>query len=431
MLELPGRDESNKQERKRNKGMEPELAAAERQPRHRAARRENQFTQSCTIPGGSNSRSSVGCRAFAPSLSPVARQTFSADVKTSDSKRGIQRGIQPSTVHRLVFFSCPLLRNIRIVSALTSTSAMITLQTVPVDLLLNVGTYLTKTQWSARNNIDEITLAATLKDYEMMEYYVNKYNDYYAPHRISVSVAMSGNLKALKWVVKKGFPMNENTCHAAASSGNLKMLKWLRNKGCPMNEYTCNGAAGSGNLKILQWLHSKGYPWNEHTCTAAAREGHLETLQWLHGQGCPLDAEIWYGAMSHPTILKWLQSQNCPNDKYSSFWAASYGHLEVLQWLHSVGCPWDEDTCYVAADSGHLEVLQFLHSAGCPWNERACQFAAWRGHLEVLQWLHSAGCPWNEHSVQSAAAESGNVELQQWVKDNLVARGKKRKTAAK
>ena len=115
---------------------------------------------------------------------------------------------------------------------------MITLQTVPVELLLNVGTYLTDTQWSGINNIDEITLAATLKDYEMLEYYLNKYNYYYAPDRITEKVALSGNLKALKWVIKKGFPMSKYTCYAAAESGNLKMLKWLHRKGCPWGEWT-------------------------------------------------------------------------------------------------------------------------------------------------------------------------------------------------
>jgi hypothetical protein len=49
----------------------------------------------------------------------------------------------------------------------------------------------------------------------------------------------------------------------------------------------------------------------------------------------------------------------------------------------------------------------------------------------MLKWLHSADCPWDEYACSAAAAQSGNVELQQWVKDNLVARGKKRKTPAK
>ena len=51
---------------------------------------------------------------------------------------------------------------------------MITLQIVPVDLLLNVGAYLLRNEpyCSEINDIHEITLAAILNDYDMLEYYI-------------------------------------------------------------------------------------------------------------------------------------------------------------------------------------------------------------------------------------------------------------------
>jgi len=133
---------------------------------------------------------------------------------------------------------------------------MITLQTVPVDLLLNVGTYLKDIGDAQIDNINEITLAAILKDYEMLEHYMKKCN----PSDVSEKVALSGNLRVLKWVIKKGCPMDKRICEAAARIGNVDMLKWLRKRGCPWDEKTCNAAASSGNFDMLKWLHNAGCP---------------------------------------------------------------------------------------------------------------------------------------------------------------------------
>jgi hypothetical protein len=135
-----------------------------------------------------------------------------------------------------------------------SRPTMITLQKIPVDLLLHIGTYL-KDIDSYTRDIDGVTLAAILKDYEMLEHYLQKY----APSDISRTVAMAGSLKALKWVIKKGCPMNENTCRAAADSENLEMLQWLHRKGCPWNEAICV-AASIGNLEMLKWAIDHGCP---------------------------------------------------------------------------------------------------------------------------------------------------------------------------
>ena len=91
-----------------------------------------------------------------------------------------------------------------------SRPTVITLQKIPVDCLLHIGTYLEDIGNSCTCDIDEITLAVTLNDYDMLEHYLQKY----APSDISRTVAKSGSLRALKWVVKKGCPMDETTCNA-------------------------------------------------------------------------------------------------------------------------------------------------------------------------------------------------------------------------
>jgi len=166
---------------------------------------------------------------------------------------------------------------------------MITLQTVPVDLLLNVGTYLEDPAFSYSRDISEITLAATLNDHDMLEHYMKR-ND---GSQVTRFVAMSGNLKTLKWVTQKGCPIDEDTFNHAAGSGNLKMSKWIWRKGCPWNETTCWYAARSGNLKMLKWLHRKGCPWNwEVCCRSAEYSGHVEMLHWLESVGHDEEASL-------------------------------------------------------------------------------------------------------------------------------------------
>jgi len=99
---------------------------------------------------------------------------------------------------------------------------MITLQTIPVDCLLHVGTYFKNTDDSSIDDIDRITFAAILKDYEMLEHYVREHHtpNYYQSV-VSQKVALSGNVIPLKWVIKQGCPMDEKTCYHAAGSGNL------------------------------------------------------------------------------------------------------------------------------------------------------------------------------------------------------------------
>ena len=87
---------------------------------------------------------------------------------------------------------------------------MITLQTIPVDCLLHVGTFLKSPRSSKRNDIDGITLAAILKDYEMLERYMKTQT----PQCISEKVALSGNPKSLEWVVQKGCPLDHWTITA-------------------------------------------------------------------------------------------------------------------------------------------------------------------------------------------------------------------------
>jgi hypothetical protein len=140
----------------------------------------------------------------------------------------------------------------------------ITLQTVPTDCLLHIGTFLKYPRSSKRNDIDGITLAATMNHHDMLEHYMQKHT----PDRIPEKVTPSGNRPTFKLLdpgdlerSRKEYTLSDMS-RKVVQSGNLKALKWVVKKGCPMDENTGNAAAESENLKMLQWLRSQGCPWD-------------------------------------------------------------------------------------------------------------------------------------------------------------------------
>jgi len=143
----------------------------------------------------------------------------------------------------------------------------LTIQKIPLDLLLIVGKFLPDVYFSTLNDIHVITLAAVLHDKEMLEYLMTRHkNDIICSH-----AALSGNLRILKWLIqRKHCAPNEYISHYAARGGNLQMVQYLHECGYRLNEGTTNAAAKEGHLHILQYLHEHGCPWNESTSRAAA-----------------------------------------------------------------------------------------------------------------------------------------------------------------
>jgi hypothetical protein len=266
---------------------------------------------------------------------------------------------------------------------------MITLQTIPVDCLLHIGTFLRNRSFSRIDNIDEITLAAILNDHDMLEHYMNKHGKFH----VTTGVALSGNLRALRWVILKGCPL-----HCAPH--------WA-------------AAAWSGNLDMLKWLRSQGFPW-DYWRRRYLDEIRIETLELLLRKGCPWHIDdTSYLEDENPELLQWLHDNNIgfPWDEETFANAARSGNLEMLQWLHSVGCPWDELPCKIAIWSGNFEMVQWLFNQGCPRDEWTFFAAVEDGHLEIVQFLYYAGCPlldWKD--CYSMAKCCGYLEMLQWLR---------------
>ena len=63
-----------------------------------------------------------------------------------------------------------------------------------------------------------------------------------------------------------------------------------------------------------------------------------------------------------------------------------------------------------AAESGNLELVQWLRGEGCPWDWGTCYWATDRGHVPVLRWARTNGCPWKAYTRDQAAAEFGYTD---------------------
>ena len=70
----------------------------------------------------------------------------------------------------------------------------------------------------------------------------------------------------------------------------------------------------------------------------------------------------------------------------------------------------DELVMIDAADSGNLELVQWLRGEGCPWSWVTCRCAVDLGHVEVLRWARENGCPWIAWIRDEAAAKLGYTD---------------------
>lgn len=112
------------------------------------------------------------------------------------------------------------------------------------------------------------------------------------PTKILKMVIYHENMDLLKWLTENKdalqFRMNYGTIYAARF-GKLEILKWLVKNGYPINEDTCYNAARCDNLYILQWLRKKNCPWDGRVCEIASEYGKLEIFAWALENGCHFD----------------------------------------------------------------------------------------------------------------------------------------------
>ena len=171
------------------------------------------------------------------------------------------------------------------------------------------------------------------------------------PYRAMHGAARHGCLTIMKWLKRKGFPIDDSYIMiSAVEYGSLRNMKWLFENGCrPIDNWRIFGkAAEQGSLDIMKWLLDIGcsithgpYNGSYYIMAGATRYGSLVNMKWLEKNGCPItdDPHIFYCAVCHGSLrnLKWFLENKYPvGERERRFAIQMFGSFEKLLQLTEV-----------------------------------------------------------------------------------------------
>ncbi len=166
-------------------------------------------------------------------------------------------------------------------------------------------------------------------------------------------------------------------------------------------------------LERMVWLQRAGFPLTKANGSVnavhfAALTGGVDALRYLLDNGGVADAGAASRAASRGNVdaLRELHARGCPIPSYALREAAEAGHLLTVSWLADLFTHQQQqqqqqeeeavltaDVFAAAAESGSLELMQWLAARGCPMDAEAFTAAAHAGSQEQLEWLVEQGCP--------------------------------------
>ncbi|KAF0682500.1 Aste57867_25374 [Aphanomyces stellatus] len=240
-----------------------------------------------------------------------------------------------------------------------------------------------------------------------------------------------------------------NSCHGAitlddkwlvpvaAKSGQYDMTMHLLARGCNGSRLSLANAASGGNLQLVEHLHDVGgYPCTTSAMDEASTHGHLDVVCWLHvncNQGCSPAAFNGAVRHGHVDIIEFLQAHyphsidpkqprnelNCAAED-----AMEHGHWNIVLYLleHKLWNWTPRGVLDVAAAQGNVEVAQWLvENLATLGFELECttdamEDAAEKGHLAMLEWLDQYYPAVGCTSLAiDLAMGSGHMEVVQWL----------------
>ncbi len=280
--------------------------------------------------------------------------------------------------------------------------------------------------------------------------------------------AARGDLQSLQWLrTERDAPWDEDVCAAAALGGHLDVLQWARKSGASWNAKVLQNAAKGGHFAAFRWARRERAPWDGKVLRAAAKHGRFEIFRWCFRHRAPTMDPMerfasYFAAAGCLEAVRWLSEGELIDNTREMFIellgsAAAGGHLQILRWLLDTNLVVLDEVAVErvhgdAAMNGRLAVLQWMQRHGYPLTQYVCEKAALGGHLEclcwavaqaramglfeaaalspdvqvyaarsgnlpLLRWVRAQGAPWTS-LVYSAAVDSGDTELLQWLLDH-------------
>jgi hypothetical protein len=98
--------------------------------------------------------------------------------------------------------------------------------------------------------------------------------------------------------------------------------------------------------------------------------------------------------------------------------AAQSGSIAKVNWLYTEqDYRLPADVCGYSAESGNVNLLKWLKQEGQRFHIYTCNHAAEAGHEHVLEYLRAEGCEWNEDCF-NAAVIAGHINVLQWLQEH-------------
>jgi hypothetical protein len=136
---------------------------------------------------------------------------------------------------------------------------------------------------------------------------------------------------------------------------------------------------------------------NKILIQSLASYGSLKYLKKAFDKKCLLESDI---------------DGYCVND-----YAAMGGHLNIIKWARDY--LFVINTCKYAAKFGHLSVLKWLRKHNCEWDHLTINNAAKYNHFDIFKWAFENECKFDNHESFTCVAESGNLDMINYVFDTL------------
>jgi hypothetical protein len=162
---------------------------------------------------------------------------------------------------------------------------------------------------------------------------------------------------------------------------------------------------------LLRWAIDMDIPVTRQLFAEVCGRGVLSDVKMLHEKyKCTWGHSAFMKAIStgHLHIVKYLQAENGLCCMYLFRYAIENGNLDVLKWLWTKYKHICNKYRYSPNNTKNYDLSY------SPF-ESACHAAAKYNHMNVLAWIESADIHMSWGYACDGAAESGNVQLLEWL----------------
>ena len=190
---------------------------------------------------------------------------------------------------------------------------------------------------------------------------------------MTYGAVVGGHWELLRYLLKKGAPVNHHTLGAAIRGGRLPLVQFLVEEcGVEVSRAMVEQAAEWGRRDLVEYLIGMTPDALNAALHGAALHGRFDMARWLIERGADLDVNG--GPAMEQSVLR--------------------NNLEMVQWLAERGVRLnrlDDRYFYMAAKRGYLSLLQYMVRTGQVSTNisrgRAMRMAQAGGHHAVVDFL--------------------------------------------